>query len=91
MCKWSKEKVIECPVIGPNLIDNSVHGDRHLQIKPDDIKSERKCQILPHMDKSSNGISSWECSNHTNDSSICLKKCQNDPESVEGLGLKFNK
>ena len=91
MCKWSKEKVIECPVIGPNLIDNSVHGERQFQSKPDDIKSERKCHLLPHMDKSSNGISSWECSNHTNDSSICLKKCQNDPESVEGLGLKFNK
>ena len=91
MCKWSKEKVIECPVIGTNPIDNSVIGDKHLEIEPNDIKSERKCQILPHMDKSSNGISSWECSNHTNDSSICLKKCQNDPESVEGLGLKFNK
>ena len=91
MCKWSKEKVIECPVIGTNPIDNSVIGDKHLEIEPNDIKSERKCQVLPHMDKSSNGISSWECSNHTNDSSICLKKCQNDPESIEGLGLKFNK
>ena len=87
MCKWNKEKVLECPVIGTNPIDNSVIGDKHLEIEPNDIKSERKCQILPHMDKSTNGIPSWECSNHTNDSSICLKKCQNDPESVEGFGL----
>ena len=87
MCRWDPQIRLECPVIGQSLNDNEAVLDRDFKIEPNNRKSETKCPILSNMEKSSVGIHSWECSNHTNDSSICLKKCQNDPDSVEGLVL----
>jgi len=86
MCKWAAEEELECPVIEASLTADTVRTDSsYFQIEQSELKSGRKCPILPQMDNSLSGIPSWECSNHTNDSSICLKKCQNDPNSVEGL------
>ena len=88
MCQWAAEEELECPVIETSLTADSVRTDNHLQIEQSELKSGRQCPLLPQMDNSLSGIPSWECSNHTNDSSICLKKCQNDPNSVEGLVLQ---
>ena len=87
MCKWAAEEELECPVIEASLTADTVRADSssYLQIEQSELKSGRQCPLLPQMDNSLSGIPSWECSNHTNDSSICLKKCQNDPNSVEGL------
>ena len=78
MCKWGVEKELECSV-EPSLIEDSVKAYNHLG------NEQSECPLLPDMDESLNGIPNWECSNHTKDSSICLKKCGNDPDSVEGL------
>lgn len=78
------EKELECSV-EPSLTEDSVKAYNHLVIEQNELKSGKQCPLLPHTDETSNGIPNWECSNHTNDSSICLKKCENDPDSVEGL------
>ena len=83
-CKWGVEKELECS-IEPSLTEDSVKAYNHLGNEQSELKSGKQCPLLPDMDESINGIPNWECSNHTNDSSICLKKCENDPDSVEGL------
>ena len=84
MCKWGVEKELECSVES-NLTEDSVKAYNQLEIEQGELKSGKQCPLLPHMDDNLYGSPYWECSNHTNDSSICLKKCINDPDSVEGL------
>ena len=82
MCKWGAEEQAECPVIETSMTDNPVD---QLQIQQSELRAGRQCPMLPYMDTEVSSVPSWECSNHTYDSSICLKKCQNDANSVEGL------
>ena len=81
MCKWTAEEGVECPVIESNLTENP--NGNQLQIQQSELRAGRKCPLLPQMDENSVDVPSWECSNHTYDASICLKKCQNDTNSVE--------
>ena len=78
------EKELECSV-EPSLTEDSVKAYNYLGTEQSELKSGKQCPLLPHMDESLNEIPNWECSNRTNDSSICLKQCENDPDSVEGL------